>query len=334
MHSIHPRTFTTDRPLRRLALSTAALLLLPALAAACGAAPTPTEEPTAVPPTALAAPVATEAVTTTTGAATTVNVTAKETDTGIVFEVDQAAVPAGPVHFVLNNAGKMTHEMWVYPVQDFRAMMALKRQDKEAGEEEYLKGLVGGVEDVEPGKSATLDGELKPGFYEVACFVRSKNADGTTFVHYDKGQYFTLAVTGPGGPSTDIVTPASTMNVESVDGTDGTSWLMVPDKLVVSAGDVTFNVTNKMKEQHDFTIYPIGDVSAFVTKQLAGEKPDPATIKAIEVAEDIAAGQTATKTVKLEPGVYAAVCFIVSKDADGTSYLHSDRGQRFVFTVK
>ena len=67
---------------------------------------------------------------------------------------------------------------------------------------------------------------------------------------------------------------------------------------------------------------------------MAGEKPDYATINATEVLEDIPAGQTMTATQALEPGVYVAVCFIVSQDADGTPFLHSDRGQRFVFTVK
>jgi hypothetical protein len=32
--------------------------------------------------------------------------------------------------------------------------------------------------------------------------------------------------------------------------------------------------------------------------------------------------------------MWAAACFMVSKDTDGTSFMHRDRGQRFSFLVK
>jgi len=322
----------------------AGVLMLAALVAACGA-PTPAAAPTSVPPTATKPPAPTLAPTqspatpTTTApaaAVTTLNVLAKEVGNSFIFEVDKAAVPAGKVRFEFKNAGKMTHELWIYPIQDFSAMMTLKRADTKLDEPEYIKGVVGSVEDIEPGKSATIEATLKPGFYELACFMRGKNPDGSTYVHLNKGQFFTLAVTGPGGPSADVVKPASTMTVQIAPGTGdlSSSWLFVPDKLVVSAGDVTFKVTNNMKDVHDFTIYPVGDVSDFVVNKLKSGKSDYASIKATEVMEDLAAGKTDTKTMKLTPGVWVAVCLIVSKNADGSSFIHSERGQRFVFTVK
>ena len=38
--------------------------------------------------------------------------------------------------------------------------------------------------------------------------------------------------------------------------------------------------------------------------------------------------------MKLTPGVWCAACYMVSKGTDGTSFIHRDRGQRFVFLVK
>ncbi|MBI3680396.1 MAG: cupredoxin domain-containing protein [Acidobacteria bacterium] len=327
----------------------AGVLVLAALVAAC-AAPTPAAQPTAIPPTVTPlpppptptkppAPTAVPATPTPAAPAevvTTVNVVAKEAGNSYIFEVDKSAVPAGKVRFEFKNAGKMTHEIWIYPTQDISAMMALKRADKKLEETDYIKGVVGEAEDVDPGKSASIEATLKPGFYELACFVRSKNPDGSTYVHLNKGQFFTLAVTGPGGPSANVATAASTMTVQMMPGSGdlSSSWLFVPDRLVVNAGDVSFKVTNNMKEEHDFTLYPVGDVSDFVANKLKTGKGDYDSIKATELMEDLEAGKTDTKTIKLTPGVWAAVCLMVGKNADGSSFIHYERGQRFVFTVK
>lgn len=309
--------------------------------AACGGAAAPSPSPTAVakatlppatPAPATPAPTATPAPATAAPVAT-VNVVAKN----FSFELDKLVVPAGNVRFASKNAGTTTHDFWIYPPQDLTAYMAKKRSGEKIEGRDYLKGA-SELFDLEAGKSGEKDYEVKPGHYELACFVQSKEADGSTFVHIDKGQTLWLTVTGPGFPPA-ATTPASTIAVE-MKGEEEGAWLFVPDKLVVPAGDVTFKVTNGMKKEHEFVVHQLGDVSTFVAALVKGERPHGMVhemlepLKGQELIEDLPAGKTAEKTVKLGPGLWVAACYLVGKRPDGTSFIHSDRGQRFVFTVR
>ncbi len=296
---------------------------------ACGTAPAPTAAPptvTPLPPPPTLAPTQ-AAGADTAPAVATVNVVAKE----FVFEMDSLVAPAGKVHFTFKNAGKMTHDFWIYAPQDLTAYLAKKRAGEKVKGKDYLKGATE-LFDLEAGKSGENDIVLQPGYYEVSCFVQSKNPDGSTFPHIDKGQVQWLTVTGPGFPPAPV-TPANTIAVE-MKGEEGGAWLFVPDKLVAPAGEVTFKVTNSMKMAHDFVVHPLGDASEFITKRLGGAKGIYPLIKGEELMEDLGAGKTDTKTMKLTPGFWVAACYIVGKNPDGSPFLHSDRGQRFVFTVK
>ncbi len=281
-----------------------------------------TTAPTAV-PTASPSPVA------------VVNVEANASGTSLILKADQIAVPGGQVKFVFKNADtKMQHELWVYPIQDITKLMAAKRANQAGDETAFLKDIAGNVEDVDPGAAKDFTVSLKPGFYELACWKKIASADGkSAVVHFDMGQALTLAVTGAGGPATSIATASSTISVAMKDGAYG-SWILQPDHLVASSGKVTVNVTNDMKVNHDFVVYPIGDVSKEITEGLKAGKdidlPDPAQ----PVAEDLAPGKTGSATLTLTPGTYVMACFMVSKNADGSTFVHRDMGQRITFWVK
>jgi plastocyanin len=312
-------------------------------------APTQPPAPTAAPAPTIAAPAtpAGSAVTPTTqaagsaaanGIASTISIQAKESGNSFLFDVDNLVVAAGTVKVTFKNVGKQSHEVWLYPVQDVSKLVNLKRAGQDAAEEQLLKGLAGQSGEVQPGKTATFDAKLAPGFYELACYMLSGDANGTMYPHYDKGQTVTIAAVGPGGPAPSANNAASTMNVQMVQGQNdlASSWLFVPDRLVAKAGDVVFSVTNKLTESHDFVVYPLGDVSSYVVSRFKGDDPDVGTVikGAQEVISDAPAGQTQQKTKTLTPGMWAAACFMVSKDQDGTSFMHRDRGQRFTFLVK
>jgi uncharacterized cupredoxin-like copper-binding protein len=212
-------------------------------------------------------------------------------------------------------------------------LAALKRSGNDAEEKDFIKGLAVGLMDIEPGKTATADATLAPGFYELACWAIGKNPDGTTYEHYDKGQTITLAVTGTGGPAASIATAGNTIKVAMQDGANG-SWILNPDRLVATAGDVTFTLTNGMKINHDFAVYPIGDVSGPIAAGLKSGEDIDLTAPAVELFQDLEPGKTDSKTVKLAPGAYVMACFMVSKNADGTTFVHRDMGQRITFIVK
>jgi len=317
-----------------------AAIVLGACGGAAAPSPSPTEVAKATLPAATAAPAtaapATAAPTATSAPAAVVNIEAGESDSGFYLKADRLAVPAGKVTFNFTNKGKLTHEVMVYPVQDVTTLLGLHRQDKTADEAALLKGMAGMAEDIDAGKSATFSGTLAPGFYELACHARSKDPAGSTYTHFDKGQLLTLAVTGPGGPATSVATPASTLSLE-MKGDEAASWLFVPDRLVVSAGDVAFKVTNNMKVEHDFVVNPQRDTSKYVSTAVMpgmAHSDDYSSFKGTELIADLAPGKSDSKTLKLTPGLYVAACYMVSKAADGTSFIHRDRGQRIVFEVR
>lgn len=308
-------------------------------ASATAASPVPTTAGGATPAVSAATPTAAAAGSAAgNGIASTITVQAKESGTSFLYDVDNLAVAAGTVKVTFKNIGKQSHELWLYPVQDVSKMVNLKRAGQDVTETDFLKRLAGQSGEVQPGKSATFDATLTPGFYELACYMVSGDANGVMFPHYDKGQTVTIAVVGSGGPAPSVNNAAGTMNVQMVPGqTDlASSWLFVPDRLVVKPGDVVFSVTNKLTESHDFTVYPLGDVSSYVLGRFKGVDPDVGTVikGAQELLVDSPAGQTQQKTKTLTPGMWAAACFMVSKDTDGTSFMHRDRGQRFSFLVK
>ena len=303
--------------------------------AACGGAavaPSPTEVAKATLAPATSAP-ATTAPTAAPVSAAVVNIEASQVGNSFLLKADQISVPAGKVTFNFKNTGALTHEVLVYPVQDVTMLAALKRQGTDAEEKDFIKGLAVGLMDIDPGKSATGDAVLAPGFYELACWAVGKNPDGTTYEHYDKGQTLTLAVTGPGGPAVSIATPAKTINVAMQDGPNG-SWILSPDTLVATAGDVTFKLTNGMKIDHDFVVYPIADVSGPIAAGLKSAQDIDLAAPAVSLFQDLAPGKSDTKSVKLAAGTYVMACFMVSKNPDGTTFVHRDMGQRITFLVK
>ena len=136
---------------------------------------------------------ATHRVTAQTESGITVNIYATE----FSFRVSPPTVSAGLVHFVFFNVSQSNvHEVWIYPQgqPQLEQMLALKRGGTDADENDYLQGIAGDVENVDPGQVATFDALLAPGTYELGCF---KNTDitGQTMNHYDMGMHTLFTVT-------------------------------------------------------------------------------------------------------------------------------------------
>jgi uncharacterized cupredoxin-like copper-binding protein len=112
------------------------------------------------------------------------------------FSTDTPTVPAGQVHFVfINDSQNFNHEVWVYPQDqpNLRALLTQKRAGNDVDENDYLQGVVGEVVDVAPGDTASFDGVLTPGIYEMACFI-NETIGGQTMNHYDSGMHALLTV--------------------------------------------------------------------------------------------------------------------------------------------
>jgi uncharacterized cupredoxin-like copper-binding protein len=96
------------------------------------------------------------------------------------IEMDRTSIPAGPVQFVIDNAGSELHEL----VLEAAGINDVPFE---------VNGKVSEVEDIEAGKSATLEWTIdQPGQYQLACHVNADNED-----HYANGMVTPFTVTAP-----------------------------------------------------------------------------------------------------------------------------------------
>lgn len=165
--------------------------------AACAGnrAPAVSEPPTAPAPTmpAPAAPAATPIAATTSEPAVTaaapppaaavagmVEVHVKVSE--FKFELDKTSVPAGPVKFIVENTGKLKHNF-------------ILEAPSAVDEPFTANGKTAQIEDVEPGKTETLEWVFdKPGKVQIGCHIDV--LDGG-INHDEKGEFAELEVTQP-----------------------------------------------------------------------------------------------------------------------------------------
>ena len=113
-------------------------------------------------------------------------------------------------------------------------------------------------------------------------------------------------------------------------------WAIAASPSTVSAGSVTFEVSNRGTETHEFVIIktdlglldlPVGD------DQGVDEEGEGTEI--IDEVEDLAAGASETLTVDLSAGSYVLICNIVEEeDMEGMDHgSHYQMGMRTTFTV-
>ena len=96
--------------------------------------------------------------------------------TDFKIELDRTSIPAGPVKFVIDNAGTIEHEVVLEPVG--AVDKPFESGDKEAE-----------APDIEAGKSSTLEWTLdQPGEYQLGCHIAG---------HYEAGMVTTFTVTAP-----------------------------------------------------------------------------------------------------------------------------------------
>lgn len=96
------------------------------------------------------------------------------------IEMDKASIPAGPVKFIIDNAGEEVHEVVLEPA-------GIDDQPFE------VNGKASEVEDIAAGQSATLEWTIdQPGQYQLACHINDNNED-----HYANGMVMEFTVTAP-----------------------------------------------------------------------------------------------------------------------------------------
>jgi uncharacterized cupredoxin-like copper-binding protein len=97
-------------------------------------------------------------------------------------QLDQSQTQSGNVAFRIQNTGKVVHEFVI--LKSDRAHDALPTKGNEV-EEDGTGGVVDEVEDIEPGATAKLTANLKPGNYVLICNLPQ---------HYALGMHAGLSV--------------------------------------------------------------------------------------------------------------------------------------------
>ncbi len=108
-------------------------------------------------------------------------------------------------------------------------------------------------------------------------------------------------------------------------------WQITPDVSQVKQGKVTFNVTNKGTESHEFIVVqsdlPV-DGLPFADNQVNED-----AIKKVVDGDPFDAGKTMSFTATLAPGKYILICNIREQPPGQAQINHYQKGMRTAFTV-
>ena len=104
-------------------------------------------------------------------------------------KLDTASVPAGPVHFVVRNAGQRGHQLQIYPV----GSVSENNHGAQMTQGGMMQGTIGSLQIIVPVQTAELDVSLPAGRWELACHMQDSE-NGKNFDHYDRGMKATLTV--------------------------------------------------------------------------------------------------------------------------------------------
>lgn len=112
-------------------------------------------------------------------------------------------------------------------------------------------------------------------------------------------------------------------------------FAVVPAEASVSAGEVTFNVTNEGPEDvHEFVVFQTDlAADALPTAEDGSVDEEGEGVTLIDEIEDIAVGDSPSLTADLDAGSYVLICNIVEEE-DGETIVHYAEGMRTGFTVE
>ena len=112
-------------------------------------------------------------------------------------------------------------------------------------------------------------------------------------------------------------------------------WAVITSPAQAPAGELTFEVTNRGAEVHEFVILKteLGPLDLPTADDGSVDEEGDASIEVADEIEDIAAGSNEELTVDLEAGSYVLICNIVEEE-DGEVESHYQQGMRTSFTVE
>jgi uncharacterized cupredoxin-like copper-binding protein len=116
------------------------------------------------------------------------------------------------------------------------------------------------------------------------------------------------AATGPTGDTASTAPAEGTVVNVKLGETDVAHQYMTLDTSSVSAGAVTFAITNEGVKTHEFVVLST-DLPADQL-EMNGDEANEDAYTLVDEVEDIPGGETATLDVTLDPGHYVIICNI------------------------
>lgn len=211
-------------------------------------------------------------------------------------------VPAGLVDITFVNNGSEPHMAQIARMNDGVTFAQFQDALKQRGPGAALAlaTLYGGPNAILPGSRQEVILNLSEGQYASICFVAGRD----NVPHYMKGMIQSFVVTGPS--NTSQVPPQANGEVLLKDFS-----YVLPSTL--SAGSLTLKVTNEGHQPHEMTLIKLApgkslqDVLAFLRTSTPAGLPPFAYAGGIT---GLAPGSSAWLKLDLQPGNYAALCFI------------------------
>jgi hypothetical protein len=236
------------------------------------------------------------------------------------FEIPDS-VRAGLTTVVVRNTGKEDHEAILVRLHGNESLGELLRAITTSDDVASMPAwatAVGGPGEAVPGDESNATLLLVPGHYVVLCGVPAP--DGKS--HFMKGMMRDLTVIPP---SRRASMPESDVSIIMVDDTFQVTGTL-------SAGQHTFRVTNAGKQGHMMEmvrLVPGKTANDVATWDPASKTPEP--IDWSGGVSYMSPGRSAYFSARLQPGVYALICFIDDAKDHKPHFMH---GMQKQFTVR
>jgi uncharacterized cupredoxin-like copper-binding protein len=257
------------------------------------------------------------------GGAETEQAASKVTVKTLEYAYDMGdSIKGGLVAMTLDNSGgKESHEAELARLDEGKTLDDFKAAMDAQGPPPTWYHAAGGSGPVSPGETSVYTANLDAGTYVIMCHVPAAS-DGKE--HAEHGMIRQLTVTeGEAGELPDAQATVQAKEFEFV-GLDG-----------LRAGEQTVRFENTGQQQHFAAMATLAegktvqDLLAYFSADTPPPGPPPFTgFPGFMATFD--PGQQAVRTLKLEPGTYAVVCFI--PDTDGTPHAAKGMAQEFKIT--
>lgn len=123
-------------------------------------------------------------------------------------------------------------------------------------------------------------------------------------------------------------------NAESTVNVTLREFSVTPDRASVSAGHVTFDVTNVGEDMHEFLVIKTNLApNALPTEDDGSYEEDGEGTELLDEIEEIDPGDSAELSLDLDAGHYVLICNMVHEEDDGEVEVHYALGMRTAFTV-